>query len=256
MADYIDSSSVVGIGVISALGVFYPRTGERPFYGIKTGMILPNLSSVIPSGWLACDGTTKQTSLYPELSAAIAGAYDSAYFTITGLTVPSGYFALPHFGSGYIPLGTTSSLGSGGTSNHAHSATSDLAYSSASTGTHYHGFPNFANGNAGWMNASGDHSHTTNSGNIGGNAQQNPNIKATAGSVGTAGGANSSSHSHSFAAVNTNNSGNHSHGATSLGWMNTSGAHAHTPTNVTNATSNFSGSNDLPAIVVGFLIKT
>jgi len=230
---------------------------EIPFHGIKTGMILPNLSSTIPSGWLACDGTTKQTSLYPELSAVIAGAYDSAYLAINSSAVPSGYFALPHFGSGYTPLGTTSSLGSGGASNHTHSATSDLAYSSASTGTHYHGSPNYDNGYAGWMNASGDHSHGTNSGNIGGNTSQNPNIKATSGTISTAGGANSSSHSHSFAAVNTYyNSGNHSHSISEFGWMNTSGAHAHTSTNVTNPTSNFSGSNDLPAIVVGFLIKT
>ena len=122
------------------------------YFGIYSGMIMLHSDDIIPSGWLACDGTNQPTSSYPALSAAIIGIYGSA---------PSGFFKLPDLNGsvsnpgGNAPITTTPGrsvrgasnidiAGSyGGSQTHSHTISSSIIPGNFNDGAHTHGSGSF-----------------------------------------------------------------------------------------------------------------
>lgn len=56
--------------------------------GIPAGVVLPFAGTVVPEGYLACDGTTKARSSYPSLFAAIGTTFNTGGEASTDFRLP------------------------------------------------------------------------------------------------------------------------------------------------------------------------
>lgn len=75
------------------------------YYPFPVGSLMPFAASIVPTGWLLCDGTAYQQSQYPVLFGVISSTYN----THCGAAAPaSGYFRVPNY-SGRTIVGKSSS---------------------------------------------------------------------------------------------------------------------------------------------------
>jgi hypothetical protein len=81
---------------------------------IPTGIILPFAGSVVPVGWLLCDGTAYNQADYPELYAALGTLYNTQINPTTGAAwvAPSaGQFRVPDYRAAFLRGTGTPSVG-------------------------------------------------------------------------------------------------------------------------------------------------
>lgn len=217
------------------------------YSNIYSGMIMATAEPYAPSGWLACDGTFKSSTIYADLFGAIGHIYN------LGVDPGNGTFRLPDLNSGRAPIGASVYQvpgTTGGSNNHTHSfnsSSNSLSANVISNGQHFHnGIGPFE------TSTSGAHSHST-SGTLASGATPGnmPNAKLTSGTLATASG----SHAHNIPMDKTSSSdGGHSHFGPAVTGFNLSGGHTHTA-NVTN--SSVSASYDaVPHHLMFYIIKT
>jgi microcystin-dependent protein len=212
-----------------------------------SGMIICTPESLVPTGWLSCDGTFKSCSTYADLFGAVAHTYNG------GVDPLDGTFKLPDLNSSRIPLGASNSSAAGttgGSNTHTHNFTSSVtATPTADQGAHAHSI-----GGTFTTSISGAHNHSYTAANIGTNASGS-NVNTAKASTGTLGTANAT-HSHTTALVSPNGGeGGHSHSGSSVGGINSSGTHNHTA-NTSNSSVTPDDSGSLQYYSVLYLIKT
>jgi microcystin-dependent protein len=217
----------------------------QPF--LYTGAIVSTLSTTVPTGWLACDGSAVSQTTYAALYAAIGTTYNT-----TG--EGAGNFRLPSLANSIlIPKSTTS--GTIVSSAHTHSSNATLASSSTynNTNADSSAFHNHTT-NYGTNNQSTDHAHGVVDAGANGNTNNNP---VNANKTGTATTVAGAGHVHTIGANgntgNTNEAISHSHsGNASVDYGNFSHNHAGSVTlTTTSASSTF-----LPlGITARFIIK-
>jgi microcystin-dependent protein len=228
-----------------------------------TGIIIFHSSATIPSGWLACSGTSVSKTTYANLYSVLGA---NAFGTDTSTD-----FFLPNF-IDLFPIGvsgTKSLNATGGSTTHVHGNVAISATTSSESLDHDHtttfGNPDHShsNSNATVSNANdGDHNHGINGANTAG---ATANTTATTGTgVGTVG-----SHTHGINAPSTNGGGGVAHNWNGMSTGNiasgvTSHNHTITSTSVTSHThtgshptsASTSGTHTPPFLVVQFIIKT
>lgn len=227
-------------------------------------MIVAMARTTTPRGFRPCDGTLVTLAQFPRLYAAIGGTHDADYTARTGLTVPSGSFALPYL-QDRLPLGAEAASPAGtaaNAANHTHAFSTSIAPSANTTnvvtgGAHFHNFPTDGAGFIGYINSSGSHDHTWGRDygpvyNVSDNTSNKPNARGagTDNTYATARG----SHSHS---VPTNYAagaaGSHGHAWTS-GYVNNSGNHNHNVA-TTNSSHSVTGGNLPRRFTARYLIR-
>lgn len=169
----------------------------------------------LPAGWLWCDGSLFDESVYPELASALIGYFNNG-------TEPTGFMRLPDFAERLpCPSGTIGSLG--GSASHQH--TLDITgFTVSNVGLHTHG-----------VNATSlSHAHNTNGfGSSFGSAHNHGVNGVSTGGGQTRGRANgngttvTSGHTHPVSQSNTAGGGDHSHGANGVSTSYESGNHDH-----------------------------
>lgn len=208
---------------------------KNPYF--MPGAILASMLSLVPDGWLGCNGQEVVISQYQDLYNSIGTTYN-----IGGET--PGYFRLPNISSRYLIQKTSGSgiYGNASSHNHSTSANYDLASTSVD---HGHPTNNYVNNNNIY--------HAPGGGGSGGGTDNNPlNANKTGFS---SGGASGAGHYH---AVNSGGGqdgpyGNdHGHGmSTNIG--NAIQSHSHTGS--FSATTALSSSITPPSLVVNYFIK-
>jgi microcystin-dependent protein len=228
-----------------------------------TGIIIFHASATIPSGWLACNGTSVLKSSYANLYTVLG---PNAFGTDTSTN-----FFLPNF-IDLFPIGVSGTKAlnaTGGSTTHVHGNVAISTTTSNESLVHDHtttsGNPDHShsNSNATVSNANdGDHNHGINGANTAGATSNN--------TANTGGGATvNASHTHGINAPSTNGGGgvahnwngmstgniaggvtSHNHSVTSTGVT----SHSHTGSHPTAAST--SGTHTPPFLVVQFIIKT
>lgn len=189
-----------------------------PFY---TGQIIMSggVSVPLPAGWLWCDGSLFDVTVYPNLSAVLSTNFNNG-------TEPTGFRRLPNF-THRLPLGYqfgAAPVGSiGGSESHFHGVDT-VGYALNNTGAHTHGY------NA----VSLSHSHNTNGFNssfgsahnhgVNGVSTGGPNTRTRRGTNGTEVTPN---HTHPVTQSNTAGGGDHSHAANGVSTSYVGGNHDH-----------------------------
>lgn len=228
-----------------------------------TGIIIFHSSTTIPSGWLACSGTSVLKSSYPNLYALL-GANAFGTDTLTNFFLPNFIDLFPIGVSGTKALNAT-----GGSSTHVHGNVAISTTTSNESLVHDHTITidnidhvHNATNNSGYTGNDGDHNHGINGANTAGATS---NTTATTGSgAGVIG-----SHAHGINAPSTNGGGGAAHnwGSASTGGIavgttnhnhsiasNSVTSHSHTGSHPTAAST--SGTHTPPFLVVQFIIKT
>lgn len=185
-----------------------------PFY---TGQIIMSggMNVPLPSGWLWCDGSLFDVTIYPELATVLASNYDTG-------SEPVGFMRLPNF-TGRIPddenVFTTTYAG---VKTHTHGANISVSFNS--TGAHTHGY------NAVDLS----HNHNTNAFNTSSTAAHNHGVNGVSsgtGQTGTRQGTNgtqvNSTHTHPITQSNTAGGGDHNHAANAVSTVAQGGNHDH-----------------------------
>lgn len=185
-----------------------------PFY---TGQIIMSggANITLPSGWLWCDGSLFDETVFPELATVLNSAFDNG-------TEPAGFMRVPDF-IGKLPRGGSTGIGAtSGSKNHAH--TTDTGCSTYFAGIHTHGFNN--------VNLS--HNHNTNGFGTTSTAAHNHGVNAVSSNSATsrtrAGGNGTTvnaGHTHPITQSNTAGGGDHNHGANGVSTAPNLGDHSH-----------------------------
>jgi microcystin-dependent protein len=233
---------------------------SNPF---PTGIIIFHASLTIPSGWLACSGTSVPKASYPNLYSLLG---PNAFGTDTSTN-----FFLPNF-IDLFPVGVSGTKAlnaTGGNTTHVHGNVAISTTTSNESLVHDHtttfGNPDHSHSNTNApnhtvgdgahyqnINAGATNSHTSgisgNTGNLGG--QDSPHAHGVNGYSTNGDGAAA----HNYNGVSTNNisSGttSHNHSITN----NSVTSHSHTGSHPTSAST--SGTHTPPFLVVQFIIKT
>jgi hypothetical protein len=169
----------------------------------------------LPAGWLWCDGSLFDESVYPELATALNSSFDNG-------TEPTGFMRLPDFAQRLpCPSGTVGTLG--GSASHQHTLDT-TGFSVTNVGSHTHSY------NA--VNLS--HYHNTNGFGTTSTAAHNHGVNGTSTNSGASRGrANgngttmNAGHSHAITNSNTAGGGDHNHGANGVSTSYESGNHDH-----------------------------
>ena len=96
LEDYLDYAFIKGNG--GKINGDLEVTGNftihgYPYVQFPTGGVIPYAGDTPPSGWLLCDGSDYDSSVYPELHIIIGDTYNEQ----CGATAPaSGYFRVPN----------------------------------------------------------------------------------------------------------------------------------------------------------------
>jgi microcystin-dependent protein len=217
----------------------------QPF--LYTGAIVSTLSTAVPTGWLACDGSAVSQTTYAALYAIIGTTYNT-----TG--EGAGNFRLPNLtNSILIPKSNTS--GTIVSSAHTHSSNATLASSAIAfvtggqtTANHNH------TTNYGTSGVSTDHGHGYVDAGANGNTNNNP---VNANKTGTATTVSGAGHVHTIGAVgNTGNSNeaiSHGHSGTA---SVAAGDFSHNHAGSATVTATSASSTFLPlGITARFIIK-
>ena len=232
---------------------------SNPF---PTGIIIFHSSLTIPSGWLACSGTSVLKSSYSDLYSVLG---PNAFGTDTSTN-----FFLPNFVD-LFPIGSSGTKAlnaTGGNTTHVHgnvaisTTTSNESLAHDHTTTFDNPDHSHSNTNAPGLYQDGDHNHgvngtstnshtssiTGNTGNLGG--QDSPHAHGV-NTISTAGGGPAA---HNFNSMSTGNIAggvtNHNHSITST----SVNSHSHTGSHPTSAST--SGTHIPPFLVIQFIIKT
>lgn len=185
-----------------------------PFY---TGQIIMSggANITLPSGWLWCDGSLFDETVFPELATVLNSAFDNG-------TEPAGFMRVPDF-IGKLPQGGSTGIGvTSGSKSHIH--TTSTAYTSSSGGGHTHVFNS--------VNLS--HNHNTNNFGTTSTAAHNHGVNGVntnAGATRTRAAGNltvvNAGHTHPITQSNTGGGGDHNHGANGVSTAPNLGDHAH-----------------------------
>lgn len=228
-----------------------------------TGIIIFHCSATIPSGWLACSGTSVLKSSYPNLYSVL-GANAFGTDTLTNFFLPNFIDLFPIGVSGTKALNAT-----GGSTTHVHGNVAISTTTSSESLVHDHtttvdniDHVHNATNATGYTGNDGDHNHAINGTNTQG---ATANTTATLGS----GAGVNASHTHGVNAPSTNGGGgaahnwnsasangiaagttNHNHSVSSTSVT----SHTHTGSHPTAAST--SGTHTPPFLVVQFIIKT
>jgi microcystin-dependent protein len=203
----------------------------------KPGHVVSFTGSLVPDGWLVCDGSAISRTEYDNLFTAIGVVY--------GIGDGSTTFNIPDFSNRFLYIGTNVS---GGSANHTHSVGANAAAQATSVN---HSHSNFMTGYGGLTN---NHNHSGAS-NIGYNGTNPVNANKTG--TGGNGTANGGAHVHgaySAAATNIHNAVAHGHNVASFGLNATTWSHSgHT---VAISATSSQTSQSMPFYSVYFLVKT
>lgn len=258
---------------VPSINPSYVSDGVNPFEELSgsvsdplpTGIIIFHASSVVPSGWLSCNGASVSKTIYANLFTLLG---TNAFGTDTSTD-----FFVPNLNARFARgVSNTSSIGStGGVSNHAHgNVTISPVISTVNTGLHDHdvSFSNVDHSHSNTNNTNanandGDHNHGINAANT--NAPVQP-VGTGAGGAGTTVNAG---HTHGINAPSTNGGGGTAHNWGSVSTGNISaGVTGHNHTISSNSANNHnhsgggqtsvvSSSSSIPLnLVVQFIIKT
>lgn len=275
-------------------GSSWVTIGQQTVVEAPTGSIIHWIGSKasIPSGWLACDGTSYSTATYPDLYGVI-----SVYFGGT----PGSSFNVPDLRSVALPMRTSGLAGvavgntGGGTytwtfgtadpfgplTHSSDSAAHTHTWTDDSQGAHTHAYDHSHTLGA-TFSSDGDHSHTrTDSVSTDGHSHTLGNTGAASGTTSASStgiyDASSTTHTHSPANITGGNSHTHtttessttngahtasSHGASgthssATGTTSTSGGHTHGGTASADAAAAHTHTDHDPKMArVHFIIKT
>lgn len=214
-------------------GIQVPES-KNPFF--LPGAIVSSIVSLVPDGWLGCNGQEVLITSYQKLYDAIGTSYNLGTETV-------GYFRLPNMSSRYL-IQKTNTSGMYASSTHLHSTSANFNLAST-TVDHGHPTNNYVNNNNIY--------HTAGGGGSGGGTDNNPlNANKTGFS---SGGASGAGHYHSVNCGGNQDGpyGNdHGHGmSTSIG--NSSQSHSHTGSFT--ATNSANSSINPPSFIVNYFIK-
>lgn len=241
LAKAVLDSNVVGARIQLGLGAT-PIAGIISMYG----------GTVLPAGYLWCDGSAYDKAVYPGLFTAL-GVNRYGVDTAT-------QFFLPNLTS-HLPRGAATTSGAvttnnNNTPNHSVNATnaSAAAPTTNSDGAHNHSISAAAQAATGA--STGGHGHNNNGANTG-----NPSSTLNRGATGTQAGTAASAHTHGVNGASTSSNAEHNHAMNAAAQANTNsdGAHNHTLSagliTVTSGTIN--NAVYVPAFVeVNYIIKT
>ena len=205
---------------------FIEDSGFEAFSGppattFYTGQILMSggTNVPLPPGWLWCDGSLFDVTVYPNLSAVLSTNFNNG-------TEPTGFRRLPNF-THRLPLGYqfgAAPVGSiGGSESHFHGLDT-VGYALNNTGAHTHGY------NA--VNLS--HNHNTNGFGTTSTAAHNHGVNGVSSGGGQArtrangnGTTSNQGHTHPITQSNTAGGGDHNHGANGVSTVAQGGNHDH-----------------------------
>lgn len=129
-----------------------------------TGLVSPYAGVAAPTGWLLCDGTAYDQTLYPDLFAAIGSSYNNASGQASP---PAGFFRVPDLRS-RVPMGAGTGIGLSNRALASSSGVETRTIASTNLPTHQHTIdhdhPNTTSGTV-----SADHSHSGGTGGINAN---------------------------------------------------------------------------------------
>jgi microcystin-dependent protein len=185
----------------------------------------------LPEGWLWCDGSLFDVTIYPNLSTVLSTNFNNG-------TEPTGFRRLPNF-TNRLPLGYlfgAAPVGSiGGSKSHFHGLDT-TGYALNNTGAHTHGYnavslSHYHNTNGFNTTSTAAHNHAVNGVSTGLGTQRTRN--------GTNGTETNANHTHPVTQSNTAGGGDHNHGANGCstsyestnhdhGGASSAGGHTHT----------------------------
>jgi microcystin-dependent protein len=218
-------------------------SGENGSTVFKPGHIISYLGTVIPEGWLLCNGQTISKTTYQNLWNAVKHSNDTYPYGSTSTT-----FTLPNLSNRFLYVDRSPSLHQGGQDFHSHGSVSVNGTTDVVATNHSHNQSNSGMYAAVW------HGHADGGGYIGPNGSGSTADANKTGSGGSGVGPGAG-HIHDGTA-NTGTDGanaEHNHGI-SVGSGSVSVNHLHNFTNSNTATANGS-SNVLPMLRVNFIIK-
>jgi microcystin-dependent protein len=186
-----------------------------PFY---TGQIIMSggVNVPLPAGWLWCDGSLFDVTVYPELATVLNNNFNNG-------SVPSGFMRLPNFVD-TLPTHKSGTVGTiGGSQSHFHGLDT-VGYALNNIGAHTHGYnlvnlSHYHNTNGFNSSFGSAHNHGVNGVSTGG-----PNTRTRRGTNGTEVTPN---HTHPVTQSNTAGGGDHSHAANGVSTSYASGNHDH-----------------------------
>ena len=171
----------------------------------------------LPAGWLWCDGSLFDETVYPALADALKGAFDYG-------SVPAGFMRLPDFAERLPVPSQAGSIGSiGGSDSHSHTLDT-TGFSVSNTGAHTHTYNAVSLSHAHNTNGFGSsfgsaHNHGVNGVSTGTGQQRN---RASGNGTTVRG-----DHTHPVTQSNTAGGGDHSHSANGVSTSYASGNHDH-----------------------------
>lgn len=171
----------------------------------------------LPAGWLWCDGSLFDESVYPALASALNSYFDNG-------TEPTGFMRLPDFAQRLPSPTLPSQTGTvGGSASHQHTLDT-TGFSVTNVGSHTHGVNatslSHAHNTNGFGSSFGSaHNHGVN-GVSTGTGQQRTRANGTGTTV-------TSGHTHPVTQSNTAGGGDHSHSANGVSTSYESGNHDH-----------------------------
>jgi microcystin-dependent protein len=134
--------------------------GQQSLYTMlpPVGSIMPYAGNKSPLGWLVCDGTAYDTTIYAPLYNVIGSTYN----TSTGLSAPaSGYFRVPNL-KGRMPVGLDAGITEFNTRGNSGGATT-VTITVAQMPSHAHTVPAHNHDQSPHNHDQNAHDHTTNS---------------------------------------------------------------------------------------------
>lgn len=201
---------------------FVESSGFKAFSGKPATTFFPGqiimsggTSIPLPAGWLWCDGSLFDETVYPELATALNSNFDNG-------TEPTGFMRLPDFSERLpCPSGSIGTLG--GSASHSHTLDT-TGFSVTNTGSHTHTYnsvnlSHYHNTNGFGSSFGSAHNHGVN-----GTSTNSGQSRTRANGNGTT---MNAGHSHPITNSNTAGGGDHSHGANGVSTSYESGNHDH-----------------------------
>lgn len=236
LAKAVLDSNVVGARIQLGLGAT-PIAGIISMYG----------GTALPAGYLWCDGSAYDKTVYPGLFTAL-GVNRYGVDTAT-------QFFLPNLTS-HLPRGAATTSGAVTTNNNNtpnHSVNATNATAAAPT-TNSDGAHNHSISAAAATAGGGGHGHNNNGANTGG-----PSSNLNRGATGAQAGVSSSGHTHGVNGASTSSNAEHNHTVNATANTNSDGAHNHTLSAgaITVTSGTIVNAAYVPAFVeVNYIIKT